>query len=71
MTQADYLAFVEKAMNRYLDNKKALKRGQVYMNVLQEVFPTIHKEVIGTYADCSYKDVNIDSMLAILIDKID
>jgi hypothetical protein len=43
-----------------------LRYGQTIMNILSEVWPDKHRELIGTDLDCFYNDKKTDTTLSYL-----
>jgi len=54
--------FLKKVDNTFSSTPE-LRRGQTIMNILWEVWPDKHKEIIGSDFDCFYCDDRVNSTL--------
>ena len=55
--------FLKKVDDTYYAHPFELRYGQTVMNVLYEVWPEQHKQIIGSDYDCFYDDGTTESTL--------
>jgi hypothetical protein len=54
--------FLSKVDDMYYSNK-CLRYGQTIMNMLYEIWPSKHSELVNNHVDCFYDDSNIKYVL--------
>jgi hypothetical protein len=56
MPKLTFEHFLNRVDKAYYENEFELRHGQVIMNVLYQVWPDKHKEMLGGDYDCFYDD---------------
>jgi len=65
MTES-YRDFLTTINDTFWNHKPILRYGQTIMNVLYDVWPEKHKEIVGSVYDCFYDDTKVESLLNLL-----
>jgi len=61
MSYSEFRDKVDQCLKQY-----GLRYGQTTMNILSEVWPDKHRELLGTDLDCFYNDKKTDTTLSYL-----